>query len=59
MLGCHASQLKDIDPSEEVDYLDMIHIHSRFRGLQCGVQYAEGFTQEHSYPRLHPWRALP
>jgi LmbE family N-acetylglucosaminyl deacetylase len=41
MLGCHASQLKEYDEHEDVDYFDMIYIQSRFRGMQCGVMYAE------------------
>ena len=59
MLGCHKSQLKEFNEHEDVDYFDMIYIQSRFRGLQCGVMYAEGFTQERAYPRLHAWRLLP
>jgi len=59
MLGCHTSQLKEFNEHEDIDYFDMMYIQSRFRGLQCGVMYAEGYTQERSYPRLHAWRSLP
>ncbi|MEF3305613.1 PIG-L deacetylase family protein [Paenibacillus sp. GYB003] len=60
MLSAHASQtgswLKDQYDSSA---LEMIEIWSRFRGLQCGVRYAEGFVRAKAYPRNAAGSLLP
>ncbi len=59
MMRRHASQLKFVQEHEQVDFLDMIKIVSRFRGYQCGVQYAEGFIERMAWPRESTVRILP
>jgi len=43
MLASHKSQQKWLDYYGGVDYMEVIHITSRYRGLQSSVKYAEGF----------------
>lgn len=45
MLKCHKSQFEWIEEHDGDDLADSIKILSRFRGYQCGVEYAEGFRQ--------------
>jgi LmbE family N-acetylglucosaminyl deacetylase len=59
MLECHASQVKWLKDHDNIDILDTIYIVARFRGLQCGVQYAEGFQSEPVWPRQQIRRVLP
>jgi len=74
MLACHKSQMYSspvysspvysspvtrLEDSQGENLLEMIAVQSRFRGLQCGVTYAEGFTFENVAPRLQPRRLLP
>lgn len=45
MLAAHRCQ---VDWSREIggyDMVDEMRVNARFRGYQCGVEYAEGFTQ--------------
>ena len=65
MLACHKSQMTwrtDVligEERQEESLLEMIAVQSRFRGLQSGVAYAEGFTFENVAPRLSTRRLLP
>jgi LmbE family N-acetylglucosaminyl deacetylase len=59
MLECHSSQVKWLRDHDNIDILDYIYIMARSRGLQCGVQYAEGFQTEQVWPRQQPRRVLP
>ena len=59
MLECHESQLKWMRDHDHIDFADFVRTCSRFRGYQCGVAYAEGFTQELVYPKVRPERLLP
>jgi N-acetylglucosamine malate deacetylase 1 len=59
MLACHKSQMIWLEDRQEESLLEMIAIQSRFRGLQSGVTYAEGFTFEKVAPRLTTRRLLP
>jgi N-acetylglucosamine malate deacetylase 1 len=59
MLACHKSQMIWLEDRQEESLLEMIAIQSRFRGLQSGVTYAEGFTFENVAPRLTTRRLLP
>jgi LmbE family N-acetylglucosaminyl deacetylase len=58
-LACHESQIKWLRDHDGIDFLDFVRTLSRFRGLQCGVQYAEGFRQCQTWPRLTVKRLLP
>ncbi len=59
MLECHESQLKWMRDHDHIDFAEFVRSCSRFRGLQSGVQYAEGFTQEYAWPKITTRRLLP
>ena len=44
---------------EGKDVFDGAEIMARFRGLQCGVTYAEGFRMAYDAYRVLPRRVLP
>lgn len=41
------------------DFLDDFYTIARYRGIQCGVQFAEGFRMAHNAYRVAPHRILP
>ncbi|MGD0341963.1 MAG: PIG-L family deacetylase [Bacteroidales bacterium] len=55
----HESQLKWMRVHDNIDFLDFVRTVSRFRGLQSGVKYAEGFRLCKSWPRIITKRLLP
>lgn len=55
----HESQLKWMKDHDGIDFLDFVRTVSKFRGLQCGVKYAEGFRLCRTWPRLSVRRLLP
>ena len=59
MLGCHRSQLEWLKAHDSIDVLEFVETTARFRGLQCGVKYAEGFCQFEVWGRKVPARLLP
>ena len=59
MLECHESQMKWMRDHDGIDFADFVRTCGAFRGLQCGVKYAEGFTQAQVWPRLTTRRLLP
>ena len=59
MLECHESQLKWMRDHDGIDFADFVRTCSKFRGLQCGVPYAEAFTQELVWPKVVTRRLLP
>ena len=59
MNACHESQIGWLLEHDGIDFLEFVRTVSRFRGLQCGVGYAEGFTVCQAWPRLAPQRLLP
>ncbi len=59
MLSKHESQLRWLADHDGVDMLDQIRTVSRFRGLQCGVEYAEGFIPCNVWLRARANRFLP
>ena len=59
MLECHESQLKWMRDHDGIDFADFVRTCSKFRGLQCGVPYAEAFTQELVWPKVVTKRLLP
>jgi LmbE family N-acetylglucosaminyl deacetylase len=59
MLECHESQLKWMRDHDNIDFAEFVKVCSRFRGLQCGVQYAEAFCQELVWPKVTTRRMLP
>lgn len=59
MLECHVSQLKWMRDHDGIDFAEFVRTCSRFRGIQCGVGYAEAFTQEYVWPKVVARRLLP
>jgi len=59
MLECHESQLKWMRDHDGIDFAEFVKTCSRFRGIQCGVQYAEAFIQELAWPKITTRRLLP
>ena len=58
-LDCHESQIKWMKEHDEIDFLDFVKTVSKFRGLQCGKAFAEGFRQCTAWPRMATERLLP
>jgi len=59
MLECHESQLKWMRDHDGIDFADFVKTTAKYRGLQCGVPYAEAFTQAYAYAKVQPGRLLP
>lgn len=59
MLECHASQLVWMREHDGIDFADMVKTCSRYRGYQCGADYAEGFRQAQYYLKGTTKRLLP
>ena len=59
MLAQHKSQLIWLKEHDDLDMMELVWIVARFRGLQSGVKYAEGFRHLHSWPREVTKRFLP
>ena len=58
-LNCHQSQIKWMLEHDKIDFLDFVKTVSKFRGLQCGAAFAEGFRKCETWPRLGTKRLLP
>ncbi|HHW09020.1 MAG TPA: PIG-L family deacetylase [Firmicutes bacterium] len=59
MLECHQSQLVWLREHDGIDMKEFVEVTARFRGLQCGVRYAEGFRRLRTWPRATTARLLP
>ena len=59
MLECHASQLVWMREHDGIDFADMVKTCSRYRGYQCGADYAEGFRPCQVYLKGTTQRLLP
>jgi len=58
-LACHESQIKWMLDHDRIDFLDFVRTCNKYRGLQAGVAYAEGFRQYAGWPRFKTKRMLP
>jgi len=58
-LECHESQIVWMRDHDNIDFSDMIRTCSRYRGIQSGVQYAEGFRPCQVYLKGTTKRLLP
>lgn len=58
-LNCHQSQIKWMLEHDHIDFLEFVRSCSRFRGIQSGVQFAEGFRVCREWPRQITKRLLP
>ncbi len=59
MVSKHESQLTWLKEHDNIDIVDFVETVARFRGLQCGVPYAEAFRGAHIWPRQRTVRLLP
>ena len=59
MLECHESQVVWMRDHDGIDFPDMVKTCSRYRGFQCGADYAEGFRQCQVYLKGTTKRYLP
>ena len=59
MLECHESQVVWLRDHDGEDVVENMKTLSRFRGMQCGVKYAEGFMQCRAYLKGTTKRLLP
>lgn len=67
MLSKHVSQFMpdtyepdfEIPPRDQNPMMRAIDIQSQYRGMQCGVRYAEAFIYWKSFNRVVPYRILP
>lgn len=59
MLSQHESQIVWMRDHDGIDFCDMVRTCSRYRGYQCGADYAEGFTQCQVYLKGTTKRLLP
>lgn len=59
MLKCHRSQYVWLMEHDNNDVEREARIKSGFRGIQCGVDYAEAFEQEYAGHKVLPRRLLP
>ena len=59
MLNCHESQIVWMRDHDGIDFADMVRTCSRYRGYQCGAEYAEGFRQCQVYLKGTTKRLLP
>jgi LmbE family N-acetylglucosaminyl deacetylase len=59
MLGKHNSQIEWLKNHDKIDILNTIDTVARFRGLQCGSEFAEAFARARTWPRNPTRRYLP
>ena len=59
MLECHETQVVWMREHDGIDFPDMVKTCCRYRGYQCGAQYAEGFRQCQVYLKGTTKRLLP
>ena len=59
MLNCHESQIVWMRDHDGIDFPDMVRTCCRYRGYQCGADYAEGFKQCQVYLKGTTKRLLP
>lgn len=56
---CHQSQVIWMKDHDKIDFLDFVRTVSKFRGLQSGAAFAEGFRSCKTWPRITTRRLLP
>ena len=59
MLECHETQVVWMREHDGIDFPDMVRTCCRYRGFQCGAEYAEGFRQCQVYLKGTTKRLLP
>lgn len=59
LLRLHKSQMRNMEQFGGWDLVKYSKIMNAFRGLQCGIDYAEAFKPALAWPRLQPGNVLP
>jgi LmbE family N-acetylglucosaminyl deacetylase len=59
LLRLHKSQMLNMQTSGGWDLVKYSRIVGAFRGIQCGVEYAEAFKPCLAWPRVHAGNVLP
>jgi len=59
LLRLHKSQMANMDQMAGWDLVKYAQVVNAFRGIQCGVEYAEAFRPALAFPRLRPGNLLP
>ena len=59
MLNCHKTQTVWMKEHDNIDFGDMVKTCCKYRGFQCGADYAEGFTMCNVYLKQTTKRLLP
>jgi LmbE family N-acetylglucosaminyl deacetylase len=59
MITCHESQARWLKEHDNIEYVEFAMKQSAFRGVQCGVAYAEGFRLHRVWGRIPTKRYLP
>lgn len=59
MMSKHRSQVQWLKEHDNIDILEFMDITAKFRGLQCGAMYAEGFRLEKGLLRIPKGHLLP
>ena len=59
MLESHESQVKWLKEWRGTDLVARMDVQSRYRGMQCGIQYAEAFCALYAARRVRAHDLLP
>jgi len=59
MLACYEEETAAWQDHPVVAWLEWMGVHSRYRGIQAGVRYAEAFRRPHKWGHMRPCRILP
>ena len=59
LIRLHKSQMANMQTSGGWDLVKYSQVVGAFRGIQCGVEYAEGFKPALAWPRVKPGNPLP
>jgi len=59
MLLCHKSQQQWLREHDNIDIIEFMETLSKFRGMQCGVAFAEAFRRLNVWGKVTPERLLP
>jgi LmbE family N-acetylglucosaminyl deacetylase len=59
LLRLHKSQMRNMEQFGGWDLVKFASVMGAFRGMQCGVEYAEAFKPALAWPRLKPGNWLP
>jgi len=59
MIACHESQARWLKEHDNIDYVEFAMKQSAFRGVQCGVAYAESYRLHRVWGRIPTKRFLP